>query len=233
MSKADLSPEVKAGELDFSGKYSLDRAQKYYHKHEHGTLGRRVSNWWELRMAARALQLAGQPRSVLDLPCGTGRFWALLAAEPGRELLAADYSEAMLKVAAENRPAEIVSRIRLFQSSAFDIDLPEQSVDNVFCMRLLHHIGTSKDRLRILREFHRVARLSVCVSLWVDGNYKAWKRRRAEQKRPRRRHFQNRFLISRQQFEAEIREAGFAVKGKVDFLPGYAMWRTYVLERKA
>ncbi|WP_293687878.1 class I SAM-dependent methyltransferase, partial [Thiolapillus sp.] len=198
-----MRPAVEEGELDFSGKYSLERAREYYRKHQKGSLGRRISNRWEQQMAGRALKLAGNPRSVLDLPCGTGRFWELLARDPDRELLAADYSEAMLVVAQEERPQEIVQRFRVFQSSAFDIQLPDNAVENIFCMRLLHHIGESEDRLRILKEFHRVARDSVCISMWVDGNYKAWKRQRAVKRRPKRKRFDNRFLHSRQQVESE------------------------------
>ena len=50
-------------------------------------------------MARRALALAGNPKSVLDLPCGAGRFWELLAENPERELYAADNSENMVAVA--------------------------------------------------------------------------------------------------------------------------------------
>ncbi len=224
-----IGPVVEIGELDFSGKYSIERAREYYRKHQKGSLGRRISNYWEQRMADKALKLAGNPKSVLDLPCGTGRFWELLARDPDRELLAADYSEAMLTVAQDERPLEIVRRFKVFQSSAFDIQLPDNAVESVFCMRLLHHIGESEDRLRVLKEFRRVACDSVCISIWVDGNYKAWKRVRAEYNRPIRQ-FQNRFLHTRQQVESEFTEAGFSIRGKVDFLPRYAMWRTYVLE---
>jgi len=225
-----MQPAVGEGELDFSGKYSLEKAREYYRKHQTGPFGRRISNYWEQRMANKALKLAGNPKSVLDLPCGTGRFWELLAQDPDRQLLAADYSEAMLTVAQEERPPETVSRFSVFQSSAFDIQLPDNAVENIFCMRLLHHIGESEDRLRILNEFHRVASGSVCISLWVDGNYKAWKRQRAVVNRPKRKRFDNRFLHTRQQVEAEFAQAGFRIRGKVDFLPRYAMWRTYVLE---
>ena len=232
MKQATLAPEIKKGEQDFSGKYSLERAEEYFRKHQHGSLSRRLSNWWETRMARKALRLAGHPESILDLPCGTGRFWELLAADPKRKLYAADYSEAMLTVARTHRPAALVQRFEIFQSSAFAIQLPDQAVENIFCMRLLHHIGEAEDRLRILQEFHRVARETVCLSLWVDGNYKAWKRVRAERRRPKRKRFQNRFLHQRKTVEQEFDQAGFRIRAFVDFIPKYAMWRTYVLEKK-
>jgi ubiquinone/menaquinone biosynthesis C-methylase UbiE len=216
--------------LEFSEKYSREHAQGYHHKHKEG-LARRASNWWEQRMARRALRIAGDPRSILDLPCGAGRFWVMLAKDPDRELLAADNSEHMLAVADHSHAPEVRNRFKLFQTSVFDIDLPNNAVESIFCMRLLHHIGEAENRLQIYREFHRVTRDSVCLSLWVDGNYKARRRKRLEARRPAKA-YQNRFVLERGMVEAEFALAGFAVLGHVDFLPGYAMWRTYVLKKQ-
>ena len=229
-------PETEDGELFFSSRYTRKQAENYFHK-PHESLSRRLSNWREQQNARKALQIAGNPKSVLDLPCGTGRFWELLAEDPHRELLAADYSEDMLEVAKEYRPPGLVARFRIFQASAFDIDLPDEAVDNIFCMRLLHHIGESEDRLRIFREFHRVTRDTVCLSLWVDGNYMGWKRRRLEEARasgkvPYKRRYLDRFVRSRRELEQEFDDCGFDIIGKVDFLPGWSMWRTYVLRKR-
>ena len=216
--------------LSFSDKYTDDHSQQYFQKHHRKKLSDRL----EHRMAERALALSGNPASVLDLPCGTGRFWDLLAREPQRELLAADYSEAMLEVAARVRDPAVVRRFRLLQCSAFEITLPDQSVDCVFSIRLMHHVGESNNRIAMLKEFRRVTRDTVVLSLWVDGNYKAWRRRKLEAKR---RHdgekSDNRFIVPSAQFEQECRDAGFAIVGHLDFLPRLFMWRTYVLRRKA
>lgn len=216
--------------LEFSEKYSADHAQNYHDKHQDG-LARRVSNWWEHRMARRALEMAGNPKSVLDLPCGAGRFWSLLAEEPERELYAADNSENMVAVADRSHPPAIRNRFKLFQTSAFAIDLPDEAVESVFCMRLLHHIGTTEHRAQILKEFHRVSRNTVCLSLWVDGNYKANRRRKLEQKRSGK-NYQNRFVVERAVIEREFRASGFEIVGHADFLPRLHMWRTYVLKKR-
>ena len=237
--KTDAANTDEEYGLEFSDKYSKTKADQYHVKHQ-DSFSRNLSNWWEHRMARRALRIAGNPRTIIDLPCGAGRFWDLLAEDPQRELLAADNSAGMVAVADQAHPPEIRERFRLFQTSAFDIDLPDESVDNVFSMRLLHHVGDASDRLRIYREFHRVTRDSVCLSLWVDGNYKAWRRQRLEAarssgKKPRKRRnktFQNRFVLPRELVEKEFQQAGFNVIGKVDFLPHYSMWRTYILRKR-
>lgn len=217
-------------ELEFSRKYDRAHAYKYLQKHKDG-IARRTSHWRDEQLARRALKLAGEPQVVLDLPCGAGRFWPLLAEQPQRTIFAADNSADMLAVANASQPAAILKQVQSFQTSAFSIDMPEGAVDSIFCMRLLHHIADPAHRLSMLREFHRVSRDSLIVSLWVDGNYKAWKRKRLEQRRPTNAN-QNRFVIPRTVIEAEFAQAGFAIIDHRDFLPGYAMWRVYVLRKR-
>jgi len=215
-------------ELDFSRKYDRKHAQQYFDKHQDGPM-RRLSDWREQQIARAALAMAGDPASVLDLPCGAGRFWPMLAERADRRLLAADNSADMIAVAQATQAPEIVARVEAFQTSAFAIDLADGAVDCVFSMRLLHHIAQPAHRLAMLREFHRVSRETVVLSLWVDGNIKAWRRARLE---ARRRSNNNRFVVPRRVIEAEFAEAGFDVVGYKDFLPGYAMWRVYTLRKR-
>ena len=219
--------------LEFSEKYDQQHAHQYLHKHQIGLFGR-LSNWRDMQLARYALSDAGAPQLVLDLPCGAGRFWPLLAESPNRVILAADNSEDMLKTAVAGQPADVVARVKTFQTSAFDIDLSDNAVDSIFCMRLIHHVAESEHRLAMLRELRRVTRDTVIISLWVDGNFKAWKRKRLEAKRAargKRSDNQNRFLVRRETIESEFRAAGFSILNHHDFLPGYAMWRVYVLRK--
>jgi len=216
--------------LAFSSKYTFQHALKYHDKHRN-TLSHRLSNWREQQMAAHALALAGHPATILDLPCGTGRFWPLLARKRDRTILAADNSEAMLSVAREVNPPELLARVKTFPYSAFDIQMGNDSVDNIFCMRLLHHITRPEDRVAMLKEFHRVTRDTVAVSLWVDGNYKALQRRKLEARRTYKT-YQNRIVLNRAVVEREFTDAGFVIAGHIDFLKFYAMWRVYVLKKK-
>lgn len=220
--------------LEFSEKYDYQHSLQYLHKHQAG-LARQLSNWRDQALARQALKIAGDPAAVLDLPCGAGRFWPLLAEKADRTILAADNSADMIQVAMQAQPPEITARVNAFQTSAFAIDLNNDAVDCVFCMRLLHHIARPEHRLTILREFHRVSRDTVILSLWVDGNYKAWKRQRLEQRRAQRQADggnNNRFVVARRVIEQEFAEAGFTVLAHQDFLPGYAMWRVYTLRKK-
>lgn len=222
MPLSNISPR-----LEFTDKYDERQASAYYLKHKTG-IRRRLSNRLEQRMASAALALAGYPGTVLDLPCGTGRFWSTLRKSGASNIIAADYSQAMLDLAEQANKDHDSSATALVKTSAFNIDLQDNSVDAVFCMRLLHHIVRQDDRRWILREFARVTRNHAIVSVWVDGNYQAKRRRRLETKRPPRK-FQNRFVIEPYTFEAEAEESGFSIIDHVDLLPAISMWRTYVL----
>lgn len=222
-------PENK--ELEFQEKYDAKHSLKYFRKHQRG-LRRRLTTWAERRMLRKALAMMGDPGSVLDIPCGAGRFWTVLAERPDRRILAADYSADMIETARRFQPPELVARVETFQASAFDIKLPDTAVEAIVCIRLIHHIGQAEDRRRMLAEFHRVAAHTVCLSCWVDGNLQARRRKRLEARRPKRK-YQNRFVFERDTIEREIREAGFDILGHIDLLPGISMWRMYVLRKRA
>lgn len=217
-------------ELAFAGKYDAEHAQKYFEKHEY-EFWRRLSNWRDHQIARKALRLAGNPKSVLDTPCGTGRFWDVLAEDPERVIYASDYNQTMIDVGMANRPQHITRRIRSFQASAFELPVPDNYVDSVFCIRFVHHLGKPEQRLQLLKEFHRVTRDTVIVSLWVDGNYKAM-RRRAQDEHRKTHPYQNRFLTPASTIEAEFAASGFTIEARLDFLKYYHMWRTYVLRKQ-
>lgn len=220
---------LDTNQLEFSEKYNELHAKAYFYKHADG-LARKLSNWRDQQIARKALKIAGDPLSVLDVPCGTGRFWKVLTENPERIVFASDNSQKMIDIGMQYREKELSKKIHTFQASAFSLPVSDGFVDNIFCIRLLHHIGDTKDRFELLKEFHRVTKSTVIISLWVDGNFKAWRRKKLETSRLERQ-YQNRFVISRHIIEKEFNEAGFQIKAYLDFLPKYAMWRTYILEK--
>lgn len=215
-------------ELEFSEKYTTDHAQAYYEKHQTG-VRRKLSNHLENRMVARALDAAGPVDTVLDLPCGTGRFWETILKRKPKQLIAGDLSAAMLNVARQHRPQALLDQVECYEMSAFDTGLNDDSVDLVLCMRLMHHMENRDDRQAILAELARISRRYVVVSLWVDGSYQAWRRTRLENRRPERK-YRNRCILASDIFEREAGSRGLKVKARVDLLPRISMWRTYLLE---
>jgi len=218
-----------ADELEFSKKYDQQHAERYYHKH-HSGFWRSLSTWREGQLARKALKFAGNPKTVLDVPCGTGRFWGVLAEQPDRVIHACDNSQDMINSGLKFREPEIVERIQVFQGSAFDLSMDDEVVESVFCIRLIHHLGETEDRLKLLQELRRVTSSTIIISLWVDGNYQAWRRREKEAKRDVK-SYQNRFVISASAIEEEFEKNGLKVEHSIDFMLYYSMWRTYVLRK--
>lgn len=212
--------------------YGEERAESY-DAHHAKSFRNRLTTWREQQCLRQALELAAPLGRVLDLPCGTGRFAAVLAKLNFDHLTIADNSPGML-ARAEDAYAAIAktpdgsSRVVARELSAFEIDLPDKSIDTIACMRFFHHLAYAEDRQRVLTEFRRVSTGMVAISLWVDGNLGA--RRRA--RRPAREvtpGFGRRQVIERKLFEAEFAAAGYKEVSHWDMWPGVTMWRQYLL----
>lgn len=121
------------------------------------------------------------------------------------------------------------------QALVKDIELPDQAVECIFSMRLMHHMGAPKNRIQMLKGFFRVSAGVVCLSLWVGGNRQVLRRQKLKIKgeaiNPEK-YNQNRFVISGAQIEQAFDDAGFAVLGHFDFLKYISMWRIYVLKKQ-
>lgn len=105
-------------------------------------------------------------------------------------------------------------------------------VECVFSIRLMHHIEKSADRILMLKEFARISSDTVIVSLWVDGNFKAYRHQLNEQKKERVRGVdfpRDRFVFARSEIESDFAAAGLEMVGHVDFIKHWDKWRAYVL----
>jgi SAM-dependent methyltransferase len=88
---------------EFAEKYDPEHAKKYFEKHNTRLLAPPV----HLARSRHGAQGAGtwpDVPSVLDLPCGTGRFWEMLAEEPERKIYVADNSQNMIDTGMAMRP---------------------------------------------------------------------------------------------------------------------------------
>lgn len=144
--------------------------------------------------------------------------------------MAADNSQGMLEVAEENRLAPTIPE-QLIESSAFEIALPEKSVDFAACMRFYHHLARPEDRCTLLAELKRVSRHYVALSLWVDGNLQGNRRLRKPQP-PVVAGYGRRRCRRRDELEAEFAANGLRIVNYYDVWPRLSMWRLYLLEHE-
>ena len=124
---------------------------------------RNVRKWAAIR---KALSATTGVRTILDLPCGTGRFTGALARE-GYEIVGSDISLEMLQKAATvdlgNKPDGGQPRVHGYvQANAEHLPLRSDSLDCVVSIRFMMHVDPAT-RVRMLREFHRVSRRWVLI----------------------------------------------------------------------
>lgn len=213
--------------------FDADRAHHYRARHRRSLLSRLVT-WRENRCVYLALRDAGSPRTVLDLPCGTGRFWPAFARARVAALTAADGSRAMLDVAGAHR-IDGAMPCTLLQTSAFAIAMKDNSVELAACLRFFHHLAMPEDRRRLFDELTRVSSsgyllISTMVSGNIIGNRKLDRmRRRGATGRPPREGYGRRFVRPPAEVEAEFEQYGFTILRTYDSFPGIDCWRFYLL----
>jgi len=120
---------------------------------EYRKLHRKLSDRRERRILQRYFARMDGVRSVLDLPCGWGRYLPTLRSA-GAWVLEADASTSMLKTTRRlHDPKPDV--VRCF---GHEVPLADDAVDLVFSMRLNHHLVDPEVRRGHVRELFRVAR---------------------------------------------------------------------------
>lgn len=137
---------------------------------------------------------------ILDVPCGIGRWWPLLA-EHASEIKGIDISEEML-AEAQARVESINVPVSLTTGDAEALEMDDASVDVVFSHALMKHLPIPL-QYRALGEFSRVSReWVVCAFSIVNSlTYHAWKYRQLSES----------FILLPEQLEDMCRSAGLEI----------------------
>jgi 2-polyprenyl-3-methyl-5-hydroxy-6-metoxy-1,4-benzoquinol methylase len=125
-------------------------------------------------VVGRWLRLCPPGSTVLDVPCGTGRFNELVAAM-GHRVIRADLSFQMVAHAQKLGP-----NTHAIGSLCFDVARPPlrpRSVDAVLVWRFFHHCRTPEDRLLVLMQAAALAQRYVILSFYNRECVTYWTRR--------------------------------------------------------
>jgi ubiquinone/menaquinone biosynthesis C-methylase UbiE len=130
----------------------------------------------EQRAVGSLLQRIPEGIRILDCPCGTGRWWPLLA-QRAESIVAVDVSESMLDFA-RSRIEVVGIPVEVLSSAAEQLPFSDDSFDYVFSHALTKHLPVPV-QYEVLREFARVARKGVICSFGVMSHltYEIWRRR--------------------------------------------------------
>jgi SAM-dependent methyltransferase len=178
---------------------SPEAADEYSRRHRKTARRRRVTSR-EARIANRMLQGIGKGALIVDAACGTGRHAAFLHAS-GWEALGVDASAEML-----GRGVADGTLRRAACGSIFHLPLSDGCAAGCVCMRFLHHLPDSAQRVAALKELRRVTLGPVVVTVWAQGNVQGLRRRIKGLfgRRP-----SARYTVRLEAFIEELEQAGF------------------------
>lgn len=216
-STAPEAAGAKDGAMYKGTKYQDSRFAEYYFAKHDATLIKRISNWRERQIMAKALSALAPFDSVLDLPSGAGRFLPILARFDAR-VMASDLSAQMLKQGMQHDGLYQHRPIR-FVTSADRVCLPTNAVDVVFCARFIHHLPAQNTRVAVLTELGRIARKGLVVSFFDSETFKHRRRVRKQQRKGK---ISNRHGLTREELIDEARKAGLTLVKMYSLLPGFA-----------
>ena len=126
----------------------------------------REEPWPEVLSFASSLPEAAR---VADVGCGNGRHARALAST-GHHVTAVDFARNLLLIGRRgSRGRAWGSRIAWVQGEATLLPLRDGSMDAAICVAVLHHLPSSEERVRALRELRRIltSRGRVFVSVWA------------------------------------------------------------------
>jgi ubiquinone/menaquinone biosynthesis C-methylase UbiE len=144
--------------------YQSSEVAADYDEHRFRTPKRMRRNARKWAAIQKALALTNGVKSIVDLPCGTGRFTGHLA-RAGYEVVGSDISVEMMRQAAKLPSVRHENIKGYVRADAEKLPFHAKSVDCLMSIRFLFHVDP-ETRRRMLREFGRVSRR------WVIADYR-------------------------------------------------------------
>ena len=161
--------------------------------------------------------------SLLDVPCGYGRFAPLLA-RLGIQAFGIDLDPEMVGLAVGPQLEDDQERGAC--ASVFDLPFADDSFDGVICIRLLHLQFSDPERLAILRELARVSRSWVIISVYhFTPLHRVARLFNSTPGRVK--------LMNREQLGDLVRDSGLERQSMRSLMPWLHMQRFVVLKKKA
>jgi ubiquinone/menaquinone biosynthesis C-methylase UbiE len=180
--------------FDVRTEYQDLQTAESYDKQRFDSLSGRVFQWAERRALDRIVRLFPPDSRVLDAPCGTGRLMDIFLRR-GFMTVGGDISAQMLHVA-KRRSAEWKPRAVFARMDFAEMPLADDSITVVCSIRFLVHVSP-EERLILLREFQRVARRWVVISVSLSTPWhrlRRWIKARLGHPKPVRHPVTNRAL---------------------------------------
>ena len=145
-----------------------------YDKERFASLKGRIEDLLEKKALNKGLALLPPGGRILEVPVGTGRITEYIL-QKGFHLTGIDISKEMLAVA-KNKLSRFNESCLLMVGDAEKLQFQEEAFDGVISVRLFGHLPPAKKRI-VLREFAKVSRLYVIVSIPLANTLRGYYRR--------------------------------------------------------
>jgi len=134
-----------------------------YEEKRYKHLDQRIVNHLEHRLIDRLLAASGtEGKSLLNVPCGYGRFSEILDRRYGR-ICCFDLQPEILGLALRRHGGRSAFGVN---GSIRQLPFADGSFDMVMSIRFFHHYFADEDRLAMLRELQRVTRKSLLLTYY-------------------------------------------------------------------
>jgi SAM-dependent methyltransferase len=195
MSKIELKAGFQEHEVD------------EYERKRYKGIDQRLVHAREIQILENFLdRVAPKSGDVLDMPCGYGRFSGLIR-KRGLNLVSCDYSFYMVKKAMRSGDkSRLLKDWGVVADAKQGLPFKKEAFDILLCMRFWHHIHVPSERKAILAFFSRVTSGWVILSFYQVNalhRFQRWFRQKLKASRTRIK------MISKDEFQSEIKEAGF------------------------
>jgi len=135
-----------------------------YERTRYRHLDQRIVNHLEHRMLDRLLEASGtKGRSLLNIPCGYGRFSEILN-ESYRQVCCCDLQPEILQMAMRRNSAEMAFGVN---GTIRRLPFADGSFDMVMSIRFFHHTFDDEDRIAMLEELRRVTRKNLLITYYA------------------------------------------------------------------
>jgi ubiquinone/menaquinone biosynthesis C-methylase UbiE len=163
--QSDVSRPVEERDYEYKKQfYQDDSVAADYDAHRFKSKRRAARNQNKWEAIQSALKLSHPVKTILDIPCGTGRFTPDLAKQ-GYHMIGADISVPMMSEARKQESG--MNLYGYVQADAENLPFPDNSLDCIMSIRFMHHIDPAT-RIRILRDMARVS----CHRVIIDYRHR-------------------------------------------------------------
>jgi ubiquinone/menaquinone biosynthesis C-methylase UbiE len=159
--------------------------------------------------------LKNKKGKVLDLGCGTGRNFLK---NNKLKFYGVDFSKQMLKESEKKIKIQGIKAL-LFKAECYNLPFEDNFFDSAIFISTLHCIQGKKNRIKSLKELHRVLKkgTQALISVWDKENNKSLKNKKISEgfinwhkdNKVYKRYY---YFYSRKEIEVELKKAGFKIQ---------------------